>query len=81
MKGVREKLNEMKKVTTLNFFLLIIVSRSGRSLASQRSMRARIQGRRNLESQRVDSHADYITAADHPSTGSKPNEQKARELV
>lgn len=30
---------------------------------------------------RVDSHADYITVANHPSTGSKSDEQKTRGLV
>ena len=32
----------------------------------------------DLASQRADSHADYITVANDPSTGSKSDEQKAR---
>ena len=50
---IQEKLDEMKKVIISKCFLFIlfpIVSRSGRSLASQRSMYARIQRRRPGES-------------------------------
>lgn len=76
-----KKFDEAEKMISLNI-LSGAVLRSGRSLVSQRSVHARIRGRRSrAREERDDSHADYITAADHPSTGSEPDEQKACGLV